>query len=132
MGAKRPMRGANSMQVSHEQRMYVDGVRLNPGCGPESDEVGSSISFGLDIRPEDIGRVEIVKGAAATTLYGTEASAGVIQIFTKKGTAGKPAWAFSIEQGVNTREELRPTAAASHTPTDPQAGDPALAQNGRD
>ena len=33
-----------------------------------------------------------MKGAAATTLYGTEASAGVIQIFTKKGISGAPIW----------------------------------------
>ena len=43
-----------------------------------------------DIKAEDIERVEVVKGAAATTLYGTEASGGVIQIFTKKGTTRRP------------------------------------------
>src|SRR5439155_7010200 len=48
-----------------------------------------------------IERVEIVKGAAATTLYGTEASGGVIQIFTKKGTAGRPQWNLDIGGGQN-------------------------------
>jgi TonB-dependent SusC/RagA subfamily outer membrane receptor len=42
-----------------------------------------------DIDPSSIERVEILKGAAAATLYGTEASNGVIQIFTKKGTLGR-------------------------------------------
>ncbi|MDX1748237.1 MAG: TonB-dependent receptor plug domain-containing protein, partial [Halobacteriales archaeon] len=45
-----------------------------------------------DIPPESIERVEILKGAAAATLYGTEASNGVIQIFTKRGRAGAPSF----------------------------------------
>src|SRR5439155_22427982 len=52
-----------------------------------------------DINPEAIDHIEILKGAAAATLYGTEASAGVIQIFTKKGSRGSPRWDFMTEQG---------------------------------
>src|SRR3712207_8206931 len=37
-----------------------------------------------DLNPADIARIEVIKGAAATALYGTEASAGVVQIFTKR------------------------------------------------
>src|SRR5205814_8263725 len=40
------------------------------------------------------------KGAAAATLYGTEASAGVIQVFTKTGSRGSPRWDFMSEQGI--------------------------------
>jgi len=48
------------------------------------------------INPEDIDRIEVIKGAAATSIYGTEASAGVIQIFTKKGQQqGKAQWTFT-------------------------------------
>ena len=52
-----------------------------------------------DINPADIERIEIIKGSAASTLYGTEASAGVIQIFTKKGRTGAPSWTFQVDQG---------------------------------
>ena len=52
-----------------------------------------------DINPNDIERIEIIKGAAAATLYGTEAAAGVIQIFTKSGRAGKPQWTLQTDQG---------------------------------
>ena len=52
-----------------------------------------------DLNPDDIERVEIVKGPAATTLYGTEAAAGVIQIFTKRGGQGAPVWNAEIQQG---------------------------------
>ena len=42
--------------------------------------------------------MEILKGAAAATLYGTEASNGVIQIFTKRGIAGPPKWDLTVGQ----------------------------------
>ncbi|MBK6845189.1 MAG: TonB-dependent receptor [Gemmatimonadetes bacterium] len=60
-----------------------------------------------DIRSEDIERVEVVKGAAATTLYGTEASGGVIQIFTKRGRAGKPQWSLDLTGGTNDLDYLK-------------------------
>ena len=41
-----------------------------------------------DISPEEIENIEIVKGPSAATLYGTDASNGVIVITTKKGRAG--------------------------------------------
>ena len=50
-----------------------------------------------DINPQDIDRVEVIRGAAAATLYGTEASSGVIQIFTKRGQTGAPVYAFSTD-----------------------------------
>jgi hypothetical protein len=43
----------------------------------------------------------VVRGPAATTLYGTEAATGVIQIFTKRGTAGRPVWNTRIEAGAD-------------------------------
>jgi TonB-dependent starch-binding outer membrane protein SusC len=54
-----------------------------------------------DINPASIERIEILKGAAAATLYGTEASNGVIQIFTKAGQAGAPRWNLQLEQGLS-------------------------------
>src|SRR5690606_1840331 len=65
--------------------------------------VTSSGSMGLNsINPNDIERIEIVKGAAASTLYGTEAAGGVIQIFTKKGFSGAPQWNAEVSLGMNT------------------------------
>jgi TonB-dependent SusC/RagA subfamily outer membrane receptor len=54
-----------------------------------------------DINPDDIESIEIIKGPAAATLYGTEASNGVIQIITKKGTTGAPRWSFATRLGAN-------------------------------
>jgi TonB-linked SusC/RagA family outer membrane protein len=50
--------------------------------------VGQSTDRLNDINPDDIESIEVVKGPAAATLYGADASAGVIQIITKKGKLG--------------------------------------------
>jgi TonB-dependent starch-binding outer membrane protein SusC len=81
------IRGAASISLSNEPLIYIDGVRadsriMTPGVG------GQGISRLNDLDPRDIERIEVVKGPAAATLYGADASAGVIQIFTKKGGLG--------------------------------------------
>ena len=60
------------------------------------------------INPNDIDRIEIIKGSAATTLYGTEASAGVIQIFTKRGSQGAPVWTTEMQQGTGWVQKFGP------------------------
>ena len=62
---------------------------------------GQSTSRLYDINPEDIDRVEVVKGPAAATLYGADASAGVIQIFTKKGRAGASRFSQNVSLEYN-------------------------------
>jgi TonB-dependent SusC/RagA subfamily outer membrane receptor len=55
----------------------------------------------MEINPADIESIEIIKGPAAATLYGTEASAGVIQIITKRGAQGDAQFDMSVRQGIN-------------------------------
>ncbi|HVF40632.1 MAG TPA: SusC/RagA family TonB-linked outer membrane protein [Gemmatimonadaceae bacterium] len=101
-GARIRIRGAASLSLSNEPLIYVDGIRVNgsPSTGPINQGFGSnSISRINDFNPDDIESVEVIKGPAAATLYGTEASNGVIQIITKKGSSGKPRWTFSTRQG---------------------------------
>jgi TonB-dependent SusC/RagA subfamily outer membrane receptor len=88
-GAKIRIRGSASLSQLNEPIVYIDGIRVN------SDGISVFNGQGRpsrldDIPPESIERIEILKGAAAATLYGTEASNGVIQIFTKRGQAGAP------------------------------------------
>jgi TonB-dependent SusC/RagA subfamily outer membrane receptor len=54
-----------------------------------------------DINPEDIQSIEIIKGPAAATLYGTEASNGVIQIITKRGAQGPARLDVTLRRGTN-------------------------------
>lgn len=96
-GAPIRLRGTVSLSQRNGPLVYVDGVRVDNGL---DSPVGGAIATNRlnDINPNNIARVEILKGAAAATLFGTEASAGVIQIFTKRGLAGPPQWEFSTTQ----------------------------------
>jgi TonB-linked SusC/RagA family outer membrane protein len=89
-GAAIRIRGSSSLSQLNEPIIYVDGIRVDRSSVNLS---GTGNPSRLDdIPPESIERVEILKGAAAATLYGTEASNGVIQIFTKRGRSGAPSF----------------------------------------
>ena len=95
------LRGNNSISQSNNPIIYVDGVRIYNGDTPVVPNARQVVNPFNDIRAEDIERVEVVKGAAATTLYGTEAAGGVIQIFTKRGRVGRPQWTVELAGGTN-------------------------------
>ncbi|HSW31015.1 MAG TPA: SusC/RagA family TonB-linked outer membrane protein [Longimicrobiales bacterium] len=102
-GSRIRIRGTTSFSLNDQPLIYVDGVRMNNqvSSGPAVQGFGSSaISRLSDINPADIETIEVIKGPAAATLYGTEASNGVIQIITKRGTAGaKPRINVMTRQG---------------------------------
>ena len=101
-GSRIRIRGASSLSLSNEPLIYVDGVRVDntQASGPTSQSFGSRpISRWNDFNPEDIESIEVIKGPAAATLYGTEASNGVIQIITKKGTAGAARFDLTVREG---------------------------------
>ncbi len=102
-GARIRIRGNASLSQNNEPVVYVDGVRVdNGGTFTNTGAGGTGVPSKLDdINPEQIERIEILKGAAAATLYGSEASAGVIQIFTKRGTQGRPRFSFRMDQGIS-------------------------------
>ena len=108
-GAQIRLRGAVSVSQSNQPIVYVDGVRARSEPYARNQQATSSTGRGPnvtasplnDINPNDIERIEVIKGSAASTLYGTEAAAGVIQIFTKQGTSGAPRWTLQIDQGFN-------------------------------
>ena len=104
------LRGNNSLTQGNNPLIYVDGVRLESNPIGSDDEGAQTPSAFDMINPADIDRMEVIKGPAATTLYGTEAAGGVIQIFTKRGVAGAPAWTASIEQGLSVMPHQGPGA----------------------
>nr|MDQ2668388.1 TonB-dependent receptor [Gemmatimonadota bacterium] len=101
-GAQLRVRSVGSLSLSTDPIVYIDGVRMdaNTARGP-TQRGGGGASRLNDINPEDIETIEILKGPAAATLYGTEASNGVIQIITKRGSNSAPHWDLSTRQGTN-------------------------------
>ena len=100
------IRGASSISLSNQPIIFIDGVRFNEG----------SVNLGLngqltdrlnDLNPDDIENIEVVKGPAAATLYGADASAGVIQIITKKGRAGSNSFQQTAPQTMSIRKCVR-------------------------
>lgn len=113
-GSRIRIRGSASLSQSNEPVVFVDGVRIDNGGGfggSVAGDLGVGVNGGSpsrldDINPAAIQRVEVLKGAAAATLYGTQASNGVIQIFTRTGRAGEPRFNFSIEQGFSSYPDV--------------------------
>lgn len=89
------IRGASSINLSNQPLLFIDGVRINEGQ-PAGGVNGQAYDRMNDINPEEIESIEVVKGPAAATLYGADASAGVIQIITKKGRAGSNKFSQSL------------------------------------
>ena len=85
------IRGANSISLSNEPLLYVDGVLASNSKGGFSLG-GQDYSRLNDVNPEEIENVEILKGPAASAIYGSAASNGVILISTRRGRAGAPVW----------------------------------------
>lgn len=98
-GSRIRIRGSSSISLSNDPLVYVDGIRVDnrqSGLGAGGQE-SSRLD---DFNPEDIESIEIVKGPAAATLYGTEAANGVIRITTKRGRPGETRWNLWAETGV--------------------------------
>jgi TonB-linked SusC/RagA family outer membrane protein len=114
-GSKIRIRGMSSFSLSGDPLIYVDGVRVNneTGSGLAVQAFGAGVVSRLnDFNPEEIASIEILKGPAAATLYGTEAARGVINIITKRGAASGTQYAFTVKQGSNWFQD-----AANRVPT---------------
>ena len=82
------IRGISSLSGSNQPLYVVDGVPLNNTAVYSGDGLNSGFDFGNGanaVNPEDVESMTVLKGAAATALYGSRAANGVILITTKNG-----------------------------------------------
>ncbi|MBB2143862.1 SusC/RagA family TonB-linked outer membrane protein [Pedobacter sp. LMG 31464] len=89
------LRGTSTVVGAADPLYIIDGVIVNNSSTELLDLGGYAQNRLVDINPADIDHMEIIKGAAAAAIYGSRASNGVVQIFTKKGKEGKPSYSFS-------------------------------------
>ncbi|RDV15313.1 TonB-dependent receptor [Pontibacter diazotrophicus] len=82
------IRGNRSVNASNQPLILVDGIRYD---GP------------LDVNPNDIASMEVLKDATATAIYGSLGANGVILITTKSGAAGKTRVTLNSYYGIQTR-----------------------------
>ncbi|MBK7289030.1 MAG: SusC/RagA family TonB-linked outer membrane protein [Chitinophagaceae bacterium] len=99
------LRGISSINSSSEPLYIVDGIIVNNSTTRVTNTSGNYDGQNFvgtigqnrlaDINPADIERVEVLNGAAAAAIYGSRANAGVVQIFTKRGSSGAPVVSFT-------------------------------------
>lgn len=110
------LRGVTSLVGNSQPLFIVDGVyydnsSIQSGTNFISKAAGQgSTNFQdnpsnrvADLDPEDIDRIEILKGASTAAIYGARAAAGVVIITTKKGKSGKP----KIEIGQSIGQQMQ-------------------------
>lgn len=91
------IRGINSLTGGRDPLFVVDGVPMVSG-GLSGVANTNPLS---DINPADIESIEVLKDGAATAIYGSRASNGVVMITTRKGKAGKSIVSYDAFAGVN-------------------------------
>jgi len=117
-GQRVRIRGANSLSLSNEPLLYLDGVLVSNGKGG-INVGGGDYSRLNDLNPEEIENIEVLKGPAASAIYGSAAANGVLLITTKKGRAGAPQWRAYAEAGQLKDINEYPLNYATLTALDP-------------
>jgi TonB-dependent starch-binding outer membrane protein SusC len=94
-------RGLKSALSNATPVVYIDNVRVdNQDAFRLALDTGGAESSSLaDLVVGEIDRIEVIKGGAASTLFGSESANGVIQIFTKKGVPGNARWSVNVTSG---------------------------------
>src|SRR6185295_7332577 len=102
-GTRIRIRGSNSVSLSNEPVLLVDGIRVENGAtgsAATSIGVGGQTPSRLnDISPQDLETVQVSSGPASSVLYGTDAANGAILMRTRRGQPGSTRWTFSAEGG---------------------------------
>lgn len=91
------IRGVGSISAGTTPLYVVDGVQINTSNGSINTQA-NPLNF---LNPDDIESIEILKDAAASSIYGARAGNGVILVTTKKGKAGKPKFTFNTFYGAS-------------------------------
>jgi len=93
------VRGLGSINAGSDPLYVVDGVQLS--FSNQSEEVDESPLN--NISPQDIESIEVLKDAAAASIYGTQGANGVVLITTKRGQAGETQVDASYQRGIRTQ-----------------------------
>ena len=114
-GIQVQLRGITTIKASIDPLYVVDGVVVSndaissganaitaAAAGGNASSQDNPVNRVADINPNDIERIEVLKGASASALYGAKAANGVIIITTKRGTTGRTQ--FSILQRVGVSD----------------------------
>lgn len=100
------IRGSSSITGNREPVWVIDGIILEETVNISTEELNSPDKINLignaigSVNPEDIERVDILKDASATAIYGIKAANGVIVVTTKRGKKQKPSISYTATLGM--------------------------------
>ena len=110
------LRGVSTINASVNPLYVVDGIVVSNASIPNGQNIVSCAQCGgnprnqdnpvnriADLNPEDIERIEVLKGGSAAAIYGSKATNGVVIITTKRGQVGKPQFTMSQKFGFSAR-----------------------------
>ncbi len=124
-GAQIQIRGATSVLGQGDPLYVVDGIiisnasissgassvtRASGSTGSSQDQVVNRLA---DLNPNDIESIEVLKSAAASAIYGSRATNGVVVITTKRGKQGRATW--NVTQRVGTQEQQKNLSSRRYT-----------------
>lgn len=104
------LRGTTTFTGTREPLWVIDGVIYENPVPVSADEINSLDNINIignaisGLNPQDIERIDVLKDASATAIYGTRAANGVIVVTTKSGEIGKT----SVNYSFNAQAQLRP------------------------
>jgi TonB-dependent starch-binding outer membrane protein SusC len=101
-GSRINIRGENSVSLTNDPLLVIDGNRVDNSTSSASGNLftgGQSPSRFDDLNPDEIEDVQVLKGPAASALYGTAGANGVILVTTKHGVPGRTKWNSHAEYG---------------------------------
>ena len=110
------LRGVSTLNGSVDPLFVVDGIVVSNAAIPNGQNAVSCAQCGgnprnqdnpvnriADLNPEDIERIEVLKGGSAAAIYGSKATNGVVIITTRRGQLGKPQFNISQKLGFSSR-----------------------------
>lgn len=107
------LRGIGSISANSAPLYVIDGVPVVPG---DISRLTTTANTFAGVNPNDIESITVLKDAASTSIYGSQAANGVILITTKKGRAGKAKIRFDAQFGQNDiayyNDDYRPLNAS--------------------
>ena len=97
------IRGVGSISAGTQPLYIVDGVEINSEDAASNVAATNPLAF---LNPDDIESIEVLKDAAAASIYGAQAANGVVLITTKGGKAGPTRFSVNYEKGITTSMPL--------------------------
>ncbi|MGM0668684.1 MAG: SusC/RagA family TonB-linked outer membrane protein [Gemmatimonadota bacterium] len=94
------IRGSSSVSANNQPLWVIDGVPMFDEDFSQLGMGGQNLSGITGISPDDIESISILKDAAATAMYGSRGSNGVVMVRTKRGQTGAPSFTVNTSMGV--------------------------------